>query len=226
MLVKNWMTKDPITIEAADSMQHAITIMKEHKVRMLPVVKDGHLVGVVSDSDLKKASASEASTLDIHELLYLISKIKIEDIMTRPPITVALNSTVEETAELLMKEGVSGVPVVDDQGQVAGIITRDDLFVVLNALSGFGKRGIQFAFRVEDRPGTIMELADIVRKYGGRIASVLSTDARQAPGIKLAYIRVYDFDRGKLPQLKAELREKAHMIYMVDHRENTREIYD
>jgi acetoin utilization protein AcuB len=226
VLVKNWMTPNVVTIAPEDSMQHAIKIMKEKKIHMLPVVKGGKLVGVVSDSDLKKASASEASTLDMHELLYLISKIKVADIMTRNPFTVRIDTTVEETAELLMEKKISGVPVVDDQGQVAGIITRDDLFVVLNALSGFGKRGIQFAFRVEDKPGSTMALVDIVRKHGGRIASVLSTDARMLPGIKLAYIRVYDFDREKLPELQAELKEKAQIIYMVDHRENKREIYE
>jgi len=225
VLVKNWMTPNVVTIAPEDSMQHVINIMKEKKVHMLPVVKGGKLVGVVSDSDLKRASASEATTLDMHELLYLISKIKVGDIMTRNPFTVRVDSTVEETAELLMEKRISGVPVVDDQGQVVGIITRDDLFVVLNALSGFGKRGIQFAFRVEDKPGSIMALADIVRKYGGRIASMLSTDARMPPGTKLAYIRVYDFDRKNLPKLQAELKEKAQIIYMVDHRENKREIY-
>ncbi len=226
MLVKNWMTENVVTIAPEDSMQHAINLMKEKKVHMLPVVKGGKLVGVVSDSDLKRASASEATTLEMHELLHLISKIKVGDIMTGNPFTVRVDSTVEETAELLMEKRISGVPVVDDQGQVAGIITRDDLFVVLNALSGFGKRGIQFAFRVEDKPGSIMALADIVRKYGGRIASMLSTDARMPPGTKLAYLRVYDFDRENLPKLQAELKEKAQLIYMVDHRENKREIYE
>ena len=84
MLVKNWMSKNVITMKAEDSMQHASSIMREHKVKMLPVLENGKLVGVVSDSDLKRASASDATLLDIHELLYLISKIKVRDIMTRP----------------------------------------------------------------------------------------------------------------------------------------------
>ena len=102
MLVKNWMSKKVITIEAKDSMQRALSLMKEHKIRMLPVLQRGKLVGVVSDNDLKRASASDATMLDVHEMLYLISKIKVKDIMVKDPLTVAPDCTVEETAELLM----------------------------------------------------------------------------------------------------------------------------
>jgi len=101
MLVKNWMSKNVITIGEEDSMQQAATLMREHRIRMLPVMGKGELVGVVSDTDLKRASASGATMLDIHELLYLISKIKISDIMTRNPITVPYDYTVEEAAQLL-----------------------------------------------------------------------------------------------------------------------------
>ena len=97
MLVKNWMSKDVITIEANDSMSRATNLLKEHDIRMLPVMKNGKLVGVVTDRDLKRASASDATTLEIHELLYLISHIKIKEIMTKAPVTVHPDITVEET---------------------------------------------------------------------------------------------------------------------------------
>ena len=100
MLVRNWMSKNVITIGEKDSMQQAATLMREHQVRMLPVLRKDELVGVVSDTDLKRASASDATMLDIHELLYIISKIKVHDIMTRDPITVPDDYTVEETAQL------------------------------------------------------------------------------------------------------------------------------
>ena len=77
MLVKNWMSKNVITIDADDSMQHAIKLLKEHKINLLPVMKKGKLAGVITDRDLKKSSPSEATTLDMHELLYLLSKIKV-----------------------------------------------------------------------------------------------------------------------------------------------------
>jgi acetoin utilization protein AcuB len=81
MLVKNWMSKTIITINIDDSMQDAIKLLKENKIRMLPVLKKGKLMGIVTDRDLKRASASDATTLDVHELLYLISKVKVKDIM-------------------------------------------------------------------------------------------------------------------------------------------------
>lgn len=98
MLVANWMSKDIITVDENDSMQHAIKLLKEHDIRMLPVTKKDKLVGIVTDRDLKRASASDATTLEIHELFYLLSRIKVKDIMTRNVITVPPDFTAEETA--------------------------------------------------------------------------------------------------------------------------------
>lgn len=224
MLVKNWMSRNVFTITPEDSMQDAVYLMREHKVRTLPVVKNDEVVGIVSETDIKRASASDATGLDVHEILYLISKIKIKDIMTKNPITVHEDLTVEETAEILMKERISGVPVLDNEGKILGIITRDDLFNVLISLSGLGKKGIQLAFQVEDRPGSIKELTDIIRKHEGRIASILSSAERAPEGYRIVYIRMYDISREVLPLLLAELRKKAKMIYLVDHRDNKREI--
>lgn len=224
MLVKNWMSRNVFTITPEDSMQDAVYLMREHKVRTLPVVKNDKVVGIVSETDIKRASASDATGLDVHEILYLISKIKIKDIMSKNPITVHEDLTVEETAEILMKEKISGVPVLDNEGKILGIITRDDLFNVLISLSGLGKKGIQLAFQVEDRPGSIKELTDIIRKHEGRIASILSSAERAPEGYRIVYIRMYDISREVLPLLLAELRKKAKMIYLVDHRDNKREI--
>lgn len=224
MLVKYWMTRSVVTIDAEESMQQAMTLMKEHKVRMLPVLKKGKLVGVVSDTDLKRASASDATTLDVHELLYLISKITVKDIMAKQPVTVPEDWTVEETAELLMAKKISGAPVVNSEGSVVGIITRDDLFKVLISLSGLGKRGVQFAFQIEDRPGSIKELTDTIRSYGGRIASILGSYERVPAGQRVVYLRVYDVDRAKMAELQDDLQKKAVLLYVVDHRDNKRKV--
>jgi acetoin utilization protein AcuB len=225
MLVKNWMNRKIITIDLEESMPRAIELIKEHKIHMLPVTKKGKLVGVVSDSDLKRASASDATTLDVHELLYLLSKIKIKDIMTKDPVTVPPDHTIEETAEVLLNNKIAGVPVVYANGKIAGIITRDDIFKALIALSGLGKKGIQFAFKVEDLPGSIKELGDIIRAYGGRLASILSSYERVPPGFRVVYIRAYNLNREELPKLIAELKTKGELYYMVDHRENKRQIF-
>jgi acetoin utilization protein AcuB len=113
MLVKNRMSKEVITVDVNDSMADASGLMKEHHFRGLPVINQGKLVGVVTDRDLERASASDANTLDIHELLYLISKIKIQDIMTKDPITIPVGYTVEEAVEILLENKLSLAPVVD-----------------------------------------------------------------------------------------------------------------
>ncbi|MCJ7682916.1 MAG: CBS domain-containing protein, partial [Desulfobacteraceae bacterium] len=113
MLVRNWMTQNVIMVDANDSVVDATKKLKENDIRMLPVTKKGELVGIVTDRDLKRASASDATTLEVHELLYLIYKIKVKEIMTKNPITVPFDFTVEEAAEVLMKNKISGVPVVN-----------------------------------------------------------------------------------------------------------------
>jgi acetoin utilization protein AcuB len=219
------MSKTVVTVDENDSLQDAMRLLKDHDIKTLPVLKKGKLVGVITDRDLKEASASDATTLEVHELLYLVSKIKVRDIMTKKPITVPIDYTVEETAEILLKNKISGVPVVDPDGQVVGVITKDNLFQVLIALTGVGKRGIQFAFQLEDRPGSIKEVADVIRKYGGRMVSILTTYERAPKGLRKVYIRMFGVDRPKLTKLKEELRQSATLLYMVDHREGVREIY-
>ncbi len=88
MLVSNWMSKNVVTVDVEDSMHDAVKLMKENEIRMLPVLKKGKLVGIITDRDLKRSAASDATMLDVHELLYLVSKIKVRNIMTKDPITV------------------------------------------------------------------------------------------------------------------------------------------
>jgi acetoin utilization protein AcuB len=226
MLVNNWMSKNVVTVDANGSMQDAMNLLKKHDIRMLPVIKKGKLVGIITDRDLKKASASDATTLEIHELLYLLAKIKVKDIMTRDVITIPLDFTVEETAQVLLKNKISGAPVVSADGQVVGTITQTDLFRVLISLTGVGSGGIQFGLLVEDKPGSIKEVADIIRIYGGRMVSILTSYDGVQEGYRKVYIRMRRIARSKLTDLKLELQSKARLLYMVDHTENTREIFE
>lgn len=225
MLVKNWMSKNVITVDINDSMQEAVGLLKENEIKMLPVLKKGNLVGIITDRDLKRASASDATTLDVHELLFLVSKIKIKEIMTKDPIMIPEDFTIEETAEVLLKNKISGAPVIDNEGKVVGTITQTDLFRVLIALTGVGTKGIQFAFLLKDEPGSIKVIADAIRKYGGRMVSILTSYENATQGYRKVYIRMYDIDRAELENLKGELSEKATLLYMVDHKKNKREIY-
>jgi acetoin utilization protein AcuB len=219
------MSKDVITVDVKDSMHDAMKHLKEHDIRMLPVMKKGKLVGIITDRDLKRASASDATTLEIHELLYLLTRVKVKDIMTKDVITVPPDFTVEETAQVLQKNRISGTPVVDADGKLVGTITQTDLFRVLISLTGVGNGGIQFGFQVEDKPGSITEIADIIRAYGGRMVSILSSYDEVPEGYRKVYIRMRSIERSKLKNLIQALESKAGLLYMVDHTENRREIY-
>jgi len=225
MLVTNWMSKNIITVDENESMHGAMKLLKEHDIRMLPVMKKGKLVGIVTDRDLKKASASDATTLEIHELFYLLTRIKVKDIMTKKVITVPADFTVEETAQVLQKNKISGVPVVNIEDQIVGTITKTDLFRVLISLTGVEIGGIQFGLQVEDRPGSIKEVADIIRSYGGRMVSILSSYDGVPEGYRKVYIRMRSIERSELQNLEQELESKAGLLYMVDHSENNREIF-
>jgi acetoin utilization protein AcuB len=226
MLVKNWMSKEVITIDVNDSIQHAGKLMKEHSISRLPVMKKGELVGIFTDRDLKGASASDVNDLEIHEPLYLSSIIKVGGIMSKDPITVPPDYTLEETAEILLNNRISGAPVVEDDGQVVGMITSKDLFRAMVPFTGVGKRGFQFGFLLEDRPGSIKEAVGIIREYGGRIVSIMSTWQRAPKGYRRVNIRTYGISRLRIDRLTANLDSKTTLLYVIDHRENKREIFD
>jgi len=215
MLVSNWMSKDVISVDVNDSMQDAAKLIRKHKIKRLPVMENGKLVGIVTDRDLKRASASDVTTLEIHELLFLISEIKIRDIMTKDPITIPIDYTIDEAAQVLLEHKLSGAPVVDHEGQIAGVITQTDIFRVLVLFTGVKRAGIQFAFQLEDRPGSIKEVSDIMRNYGCLLVSILSGQDVQS-GYRRVYIRVRDCDKERLEELKERLRAKANVLYVMD----------
>ena len=223
MLVENWMSKPVITIKSDDSMRTASSLLRKHHIGILPVIEDKKLVGIITDRDLKRASASDATCLEIHELTYLLSKVKVKEIMTKDPITVPPYYTLEQTSKILLDNKISGVPVVSDKGQIIGIITRDDLLRVLVNLTGVDKRGIQFFLQVTDRPNSIHDITNIIRKYGGRMVSILTSYEKAPRGRRNVCIRAYRINRQRLPQLLEDLKEKASILHMVDHKEDFRD---
>ena len=214
MLVKGWMTADVITIDEDTPMMKASIIMKEKKIRSLPIVdKKRKLVGIVTDRDLRDALPSKATTLDVYELNYLISAIKIKDIMTKDIVFVRPDETVEFAAILMLENKISSLPVINDKGSLIGIITQTDIFKVLINITGVYAGGIQFAFSLEDRPGSIREVTDVIRSYGGRVVSILSTREAAAEGRHSVYIRIRLLPPDKLRGLVKELDEKFIALY-------------
>jgi CBS domain-containing protein len=127
-LVQDWMTRDAVTISFDASVADAHKIMREKKVRRLPVLQHGKLVGIVTLGDVRGAEPSQASTLSVWEMHKLLADLKVEKIMTPQPLTVAQDTTIGQAARLMLERKVSGLPVVDEKGYLVGIITESDIF--------------------------------------------------------------------------------------------------
>ncbi len=126
-LVRDWMTPNPITVNSRTPLPDAHQIMMTHRIRRLPVVDDGVLVGIVTRGDIRGAQPSEATSLSIYEIHYLLSRLTVGQIMSRPVITVTPDMTVQAAAALMLQHKIAGLPVVED-GRVVGIITESDIF--------------------------------------------------------------------------------------------------
>lgn len=134
LLVKDWMTTDVITITPETTLTDAAALMRDQNIRRLPIVSsDGKLAGILSQTDVMAAKPSDATTLDIWEINYLLSRLKVEKVMTPRPYTVFPDSTLKEAAQLMYDHKIGGIPVVDDHNVVVGIITESDIFRVLIA---------------------------------------------------------------------------------------------
>lgn len=129
-LVRDWMTPNPITIQPKTTLPEAHKLMQEAHIRRLPVVDHGRLVGIITLGDVREASPSDATTLSIYELNYLLSKLAVEKIMTREPLTIAPDATIRQAAGLMLENKIGGLPVVQND-RVIGIITESDIFRVL-----------------------------------------------------------------------------------------------
>lgn len=127
-LVKDWMTSKVVTITPYTTLTEAHRLMTEYKIRRLPIVESKKLVGIVTRGDIRGAEPSAATSLSIWELNYILSRLRIKDIMTKNPITVGPDTTIEETANLMLEKKVSGLPVVDENDNICGIITESDIF--------------------------------------------------------------------------------------------------
>ena len=124
--VRRWMTENVITITPQTTLPEAQRIMLEHKIRRLPVMKSGKLVGIVTLGDIREANPSDATTLSIYELNYLMDRLTAKDFMTPNPITITPDATIGEAARLMVEHKIGGLPVID-HGDLVGIITETDL---------------------------------------------------------------------------------------------------
>ena len=127
-LVKDWMTCKVITVAPDTTLPEAHRIMADENIRRLPVVEHGRLIGIVTRGDVRGAEPSGATSLSIWEVNYLLAKLKVGEIMTVQPATISPNDTIGEAARVMLEKKISGLPVVDPEGIILGIITESDIF--------------------------------------------------------------------------------------------------
>lgn len=136
MRVKDFMRTKIISVPSNTSLYDARKIMVENKIKRLPIVDNGKLVGITSLNKIREASPSQASTLSIHELHYLISKMTVKDIMHTSVVTCHPDDPVEEVANIMHVKQIGGMPVLDDRGELVGYVSSNDLFKVVVVMLG------------------------------------------------------------------------------------------
>ncbi|NOZ26834.1 MAG: CBS domain-containing protein [Chloroflexi bacterium] len=191
MLVGERMRRDPVTVTEDVGIGEALRIMRENKIRRLPVLdRHGKLVGIVSEKDLLHASPSPATSLDIYELHYLLSKLTVKKVMTSPVVTVDEQTPLEEAARIMADNRIGGLPVVHGD-ELVGIITETDLFKIFLELLGARDSGVRLTLEVPDRRGLLADLTSAIAGIGGNIIS-LGTFAGDEPGTALITVKVSD----------------------------------
>lgn len=209
MLVKDRMTSDLITTTTEMPVSDALSLMHEHNIRRLPVVdKRGTLVGIVSEKDLLYASPSPATSLSVYEIGYLLSKLSLEDVMTKEVITVQQSEAVEDAACLMADNQIGGLPVLDGKSLV-GIITETDVFKTFIEMLGGREEGIRLTLHVANEPGTLSNLTGAISKHGGDIVALGTFASRKRAEASLM-IKVSGLEEDELVEIMESL--EAHVV--------------
>lgn len=211
MLIRNWMTPEVLTVTPDTSLLKLGKLMRDNGVRRLPVVDNGRVVGIISDRDVRDASPSKATTLDMYEMHYLLAEIKAKDIMTPRPVTIKPTDTVEKAAMIMLDKKIGGLPVVDEKGALVGIISDQDVFKALVNITGVRDGGIQLGMEIANEAGAMRPIFDLLRKHGARILSVLSTNNQE--GQRNIFLRIRDLPDAAREELLRDVQEHARLLY-------------
>jgi acetoin utilization protein AcuB len=205
MLVKDRMSKSPITVRQNVGVEEALRLMHSENVRRLPVVDEhGKLVGIVSELDLLKVSPSPATSLSVYEIPYLMARIKMKDVMTKDVVTVTEDTPLEEAARVMADNKIGGVPVMRD-GKLVGIITETDLFKTFLEMLGGREEGVRISIYVPNEKGVLATITGEVSEMGINITA-LSTIMGEDPSTYLVTMRVeQDADMDALVAAMEEL---------------------
>jgi acetoin utilization protein AcuB len=172
MLVRERMSTRPVTITANVAITEALRVMRQSQVRRLPVLDEkGELVGIVSEKDLLYASPSPATSLSIYEMHYLLSRLRVAELMTKDLLTVTPDTPLEEAARIMADHKIGGLPVVQE-GKLVGIITETDIFKVFLELLGAREKGLRLTVEIPERKGEMARITTEIARLGGNILAL------------------------------------------------------
>ena len=203
MLVGERMSHPVISVTPEDPINEVLAMFKKEHIRRAPVLKGGKLVGIVSERDLLNAAPSEATSLSIWEIHYLISKVLVKSVMTTPVITVSRDTPIEETARIMAERKIGGVPVVD-AGKVVGMVTETDLFKLFLELMGARYKGIRVTATVEDKPGELAKVTRAIAGAGGNFIS-FGIFAGQDAASRIIVFKVDGIEKEQITQVLGEV---------------------
>ena len=208
MLVRNWMSCKVVTVSPEASIVEAKRLMKENGIRRLPVVGDAGLVGIISDRDLRDYIPAGGTSLDVHELHYLLAKTPVEEIMTRDVITIGPEATVGRAARMMKDQKIGGIPVMDED-RVVGIITVQDVLASFIEALGLNEPGARLRCEVSNDPGHLADIARIIADEGSTIVSMISYLEHGKPNTKNLILRIRP-ERAK--EVAEALRRKGYTV--------------
>lgn len=198
MIIADRMKKNPATATPDMSISEASAKMKAEKVHRLPVLDDDrHLVGVISEKDILLAAPSPASTLSTYEINYLLSKLKVKNIMSRNPVTITRETTIEEAVRLMVENDLSCLPIMDN-GYLSGIVSKSDLFKILLEMLGAKHKGIRVEALVEDGVGVVAGLSD---KFTAAGINIISLGTLEGPDASLRVL-TFKLENGTEKQVR------------------------
>jgi acetoin utilization protein AcuB len=171
MRIRDMMTKNPVTVDSETLVMDAQKIMKENNVRRLPVVDKGKLLGIVTKHDILEASPSPATSLSVHELNYLLSKMKVKEIMKKNPVTLTPDTPFEEALKIGQEKKIGSFPVVEN-GKLVGIATESDIVRFLTRALGVREEGSRIT--IEGLGGKLSDLEKIISIVNQHNTIVLS----------------------------------------------------
>lgn len=175
MLIKQWMTHEVVSVLPDTSLLKCKSLLRDMNISHLPVVdKQGHVVGLLCDDDIKEFSPQHTTGLEVLELLDILAETPAKQIMIVAPHTIHIDETVENAAILMDEKRVNCLPVVDSNDKLAGIVTESDIFKTFISITGSRTESVQMAFVLENKPGTLRAILDRLKEAQARVVTVLS----------------------------------------------------